>query len=249
MASYTHGRFVWRELMTENPDAAKRYYGELFGWSVKDVPMGDMTYHLLHAGEKQVGGLVKKPPMMPVSAWASYVSVPDVDATCAVIASAGGKVVHGPSDIPNMGRFAFALDPQGAAFALWKGEKGDQPVARPGLGEFCWESLGTTDEPAALAFYTKVLGWKQGKMGEQNIFGTAEGMENQVASVMAAPPGVPAHWLTYVAVEKLAAARDRASKLGGKILMPEIEVPTIGKFAVTQDPQGATICMFESAMG
>jgi len=32
-----HGRFVWYELMTTDPGAAKAFYGEVVGWGTQDV--------------------------------------------------------------------------------------------------------------------------------------------------------------------------------------------------------------------
>ena len=66
-----------------------------------------------------------------------------------------------------------------------------------------------------------------------------------IADIQKPPPGVPPNWLTYVIVAKLADGRARAEKLGGKILMAEIEVPGMGAFGVVQDNLGAVIGLFE----
>lgn len=71
--------------------------------------------------------------------------------------------------------------------------------------------------------------------------------ERNAASMMRAPAGVPAHWLSYVVVDDLAAARERATKLGGKVMVPNIGVPGIGAFSVLQDPLGAVIAAFKDA--
>ena len=162
----------------------------------------------------------------------------------------GGQVFMEPTDIPKVGRFAVVADPTGGVTAPFKGATGDQAVARPEVGEFCWETLNTTDVPEAQAFYTAVYGWKVGAFGPgMPTFGVGDGPENQVADVQTPPPGVPSHWLTYAVVTDLAAARERAKKLGGTILMDAIEVPGIGTFAVVQDPQKAIVCPFQPAMG
>ncbi|MBL8609113.1 MAG: hypothetical protein JNL38_17430 [Myxococcales bacterium] len=71
----------------------------------------------------------------------------------------------------------------------------------------------------------------------------------EVASVMQAPPGAPIHWLAYVVVDGLAAARKRVEQNKGKILVPEIAVPTIGTIAVAADNVGAVIGLFEPKAG
>jgi predicted enzyme related to lactoylglutathione lyase len=68
----------------------------------------------------------------------------------------------------------------------------------------------------------------------------------QVASVMAAQPGVPAHWLSYVIVDKLTSAYDRVRQQGGKVLVERIDIPTVGVIGVIQDNVGAVIGVFEA---
>lgn len=115
----TQGAFSWNELMTTDPDAALAFYGALLGWTTQKMPMPDGDYHVVRVGETSVGGVMAMPPgakaggMPP--AWGSYVTVTDVDATARKATELGGKVVHGPHDIPGVGRMAVIVDPQGAA--------------------------------------------------------------------------------------------------------------------------------------
>lgn len=244
--AYTIGRFVWRELLTTDPKAAKTFYAEAFGWQVKDVPMEGMDYTLFSAHGQDVAGMMKLPmPNVPPH-WYGYVSVEDVDAAVARAEQAGGKVIVPARDIPQVGRFAVLLDDQGAPSSPFRASTGDRGQAMPKTGEFCWESINTADEAKTIAFYSKVYGWKTAPFGGGiTTFGTGDGPQNQVASITPAPAGVPTHWLSYVAVDKLASARDRITRLGGKIMVDSIHVPSVGSFAVAQDPQGAVICPFE----
>ena len=68
MAGFTHGRVVWRELMTTDVEAAKRCYGELFGWRYETSKMPGMDYTLVYAGEKQIAGMAPQ--------WVSREDVP-----------------------------------------------------------------------------------------------------------------------------------------------------------------------------
>lgn len=237
------GKFVWRELMTHDAEASTRFYSEVFGWKVK-TPKEMPDYQEFYAGEKSVGGMmVMGPEMKDVpTCWIEYVTVPDVDAATNTAKGLGANVVAGPMDIPNVGRFATVIDPQGAAFALFKfGADVPEAPPQPGVGQFCWEQLNATDLPAAHDFYTRVVGWS---VGEFQGMATYRAGEAGVASVMQAPPGAPAHWLTYVVVDDLGAARDRVKRMGGTVMVNEIPVPSVGTFSVVRDPQGATICLF-----
>jgi predicted enzyme related to lactoylglutathione lyase len=111
-----HGAFSWCELMTPDVDAAKTFYGKLFGWQMESMPMENMTYTVLKAGGTPVGGIMAPPepgPTMPPH-WGVYVTVDDVDATARQAVELGGSLMFPPRDIPGVGRFCLLRDPQGA---------------------------------------------------------------------------------------------------------------------------------------
>jgi hypothetical protein len=114
----THGAFSWNELMTSDAEAALKFYQPLFGWTTETMQMPEMTYHVVKANGTSVGGVMKLPKEAAAGGvppnWGSYVTVDDVDATAKKAVELGGKIVHGPADIPNVGRFAVIVDPQGA---------------------------------------------------------------------------------------------------------------------------------------
>jgi uncharacterized protein len=117
-----HGQFSWNELVTTDPAGATTFYKQLFGWTTQDFPMPGFTYTVVSAGGAQSGqgGIMPTPPTakgMP-PAWISYVTVDDVDATAKQAEKLGGKIMVPPSDIPEVGRFAVLLDPQGASIAI-----------------------------------------------------------------------------------------------------------------------------------
>jgi hypothetical protein len=115
----TQGAFSWNELMTSDPEAALAFYTALLGWNMQKMPMPGGDYHVVRVGETSVGGVMAMPPEAKAGGmppcWGSYVTVSDVDATARRAVELGGKVVHGPQDIPGVGRMAVIIDPQGAA--------------------------------------------------------------------------------------------------------------------------------------
>ena len=115
-----HGAFSWNELMTSDVDGAKKFYSELLGWHMQDVPSCDMGYTMAKAGNTEVAGIMNisddfstMPP-----AWGSYVTVDNVDTQSALAEELGGKIILAPQDIPEVGRFAGISDPQGAILSL-----------------------------------------------------------------------------------------------------------------------------------
>jgi predicted enzyme related to lactoylglutathione lyase len=118
--SATHGAFSWTELTTSDRKAARKFYGELLGWELKDMDMGKSTYTIINVGGQGIGGITDIPPNakgMP-SAWGGYVTVDDVDSVAAKVPGLGGRVLLAPMDIPTVGRFATIMDPQGATISL-----------------------------------------------------------------------------------------------------------------------------------
>ena len=100
IAKHEPGSFSWAELATSDPAAAKKFYTSLFGWSIKDNPMGpgpDDVYTLLQIGGKDVAALYK---MMKEQAqqgvppnWMCYVTVENADETAKKAKSLGGTVI------------------------------------------------------------------------------------------------------------------------------------------------------------
>jgi hypothetical protein len=116
----SHGAFSWSELMTSDPAAAREFYGKLFGWGSKEMPMPNGTYTTFQVGDTSVGGMMKIPDeaagMPPM--WGVYVTVRDVDSTVKQVEALGGKVMMAPWDVPGVGRMAVIQDPQGASLSV-----------------------------------------------------------------------------------------------------------------------------------
>lgn len=114
------GAFSWAELATTDVEGAKKFYTSLLGWSTEQVPMEGMTYTLAKVGEERVAGIMLNqcPGGEIKPQWGVYITVDDVDATAKKAEELGGKVLMPPTDIPNVGRIAALMDPQGVMFSV-----------------------------------------------------------------------------------------------------------------------------------
>lgn len=115
------GALSWNELETRDPEAAKRFYGAVFGWEFEaGEDMKEMTYYVATVDGARVAGMAdvkgKMAGEIPAH-WMTYFSVEDAEGAVEKIEAGGGTVHFGPIDIP-VGRFAMAADPAGAAFAV-----------------------------------------------------------------------------------------------------------------------------------
>ncbi len=118
------GSSAWRELYGTDPKTGFSFYADLFGWTADEaMDMGPEhgVYQLFSNQDGQVGGMMKKPGMVPVACWTYYFQVDDVDAQVEPVKAGGGQVLMGPMDVPG-GRVFQATDPQGAVFALYSGK-------------------------------------------------------------------------------------------------------------------------------
>ena len=116
------GTFCWNECYSSDAEKATKFYCDLFGWTVDEKHMmNDMKYTMLMKGDKQVGGLMQLTEEMgPMSYWMSYVTVDDCDAKALECEKLGGKLLAGPMDVPEVGRFAAIQDPTGAVVSIIK---------------------------------------------------------------------------------------------------------------------------------
>jgi predicted enzyme related to lactoylglutathione lyase len=124
------------------------------------------------------------------------------------------------------------------------------------LGRFVWYDLMTSDLPAATAFYKQVAGWgtqdfDMGPAGSYQMW-TANGVPIGGAVTLTpemAPPGTPPHWMAYVSVPSVDETAKQAAALGGTVVKQPEDIPTVGRFAVILDPQGAAIAIYTSLQG
>jgi predicted enzyme related to lactoylglutathione lyase len=122
------------------------------------------------------------------------------------------------------------------------------PTATQTQGMFSWNELRTTDPKGARKFYGELLGWQFREMpmpdGEYAV-ATLEAGGDGLGGITSIPAGAPAtpFWGAYLTVDDVDASAAKAAKLGGKLLMPPRDVPTVGRFCVIQDPQGAMVAL------
>ncbi len=116
-------------------------------------------------------------------------------------------------------------------------------------GRVVWFNLETSDLRAARDFYAEAVGWGVQEWGDcpkpytmWTVDGAPLGGVGELLPEMKAA-GVPPHWVGYVAVEDVDATAARAEELGGRVHVPGMDIPGVGRFAIVADPQGARIAL------
>jgi predicted enzyme related to lactoylglutathione lyase len=257
--SYEPGMFCAVDLATTDTAAAKRFYGDIFGWEAEDVSPDDgMTYTILRAGGDAAAGMFEQPAESRETGapphWISYVSVADADEAAARAAELGGEVLQEPFDIMEVGRMAVLQDPTGGVLAIWQAGSfaGAQRVNEPGC--LTWNELATIDTAAALDFYTGLFDWSTAEMDtgggpQYTVLRVGDRSNGGVRALSPdeAEAGIPPHWVPYFAVDSLDGTTDRTEELGGESLYGPVDLPA-GRIAVMRDPQGGTFAVWEGEL-
>jgi uncharacterized protein len=247
------GRFLWYELKTTDPEAAKAFYSDVVGWASQDAAIPNLRYTLFTAADTPIAGLTdlsdqaKEAGVMPN--WLGYIACPIVAVMVDKIKQFGGYEHVPPTLIPGIGRFAVVTDPQRAEFGLLTrfGQPAYEPAAQDSEGQVGWHELLAADWPAAFEFYSALFGWRKvdavdiGGMGTYQLFAAGEqtigGMFNKPAPV--ARP----FWLYYFNVGAIDAASQRVTAAGGRIVNGPMQVPGGRWIAQCTDPQGAMFAL------
>lgn len=235
----------WTVLTSADAASSADFYSGLFGWSTAPADDGTTTF-LWH--DLAVAGLAAVPGRP--SAWLTYVSTDDIEATAALVSDAGGTVLLPPGQAGTRGRSALFADTTGAVFGAWqRGTFAGTQVANE-ANTICWSEVVTPDVPAAVNFYGAVFGWTEraGSAGA-NLEYHEWVATNRVVGGMSPmgahyPPGTPAHWRTIILVDDCAATAARAAELGGRLMAGPVDAG-IGLGAFLLDPTGAAFLAFE----
>jgi hypothetical protein len=251
---YNHGTFCWPELGTTEPEGAKRFYGELFGWQTRELPMqGGGSYIMWQLQGKDIGAMYQLMSEQVAQGvpphWMSYIAVDDLDPILSGVTRLGGKVHMGPYEIGDAGRMAIIEDPQGAMVAFWQGlrHKGAQLINQEGT--FCWNELATRDAKAAETFYCELLGWtartEKMEMGNYTTFMNGDQLAGGLIQMTEEWGDIPPHWMIYFSVKDTDSQCDKIKSLGGVVCVEPFDIPEVGRFAVINDPQGAVFSIID----
>lgn len=250
------GEFSWVELSTTDQAAEKKFYGQLFGWTANDAPMGPNNFYtMFEIQRKPVAAAYTLPEDQKAGGvpphWMLYIAVENADATANRTAELGGKVMAPAFDVFEFGRMAVLQDPTGAVFSVWQAKKHTGTQMTGVDGTLCWADLNTPSQDRAGQFYSQLFGWKIEK-GDEDTH-NYQHIKNGEQFIGGIPPESvqsstnPPHWLPYFAVSDCDATAGKAAQLGGKLYMRPTTFENVGRIAVIADPQGAVFAIFQPA--
>ena len=239
----------WADLSSADAAASRDFYSRLFGWQadVSPDPQAGGYAMFKHDG-KEVAGVGPRQSDQQPTAWTIYITVDDADATAQKAAAAGGTVIAPPFDVMDAGRMAIIADPSGAVFGIWQAGTHAGWEVEGVAGTVCWVELTSHNFDAAKKFYTDVFGWvaTRAEMSTPDMVYTTFSFnpdDNGFAGGMQAPEGMPAaapsYWQPYIATTDVDGVAAKAKELGATAIVEPADIPTVGRFAIIKDPQGA----------
>ena len=252
-AEHHVGKVIWVDLMTPDLAGAKTFYGELFGWTFRDIHAGKTDYAVAYLDGQPVGGLFQpaaRPDKHRHPAWLTFFAVRDVDAAKKTALAKGARVVVEPRTYPQRGRQAIFADPEGAFFAVLASTSGDPADVLALPGDWIWSALLTPDPDKDAAFYQTLFGYDvfdlQSDDGLEHVILSSDNYAR--ASVNALPSDSPhphPRWLNFVRVVDVKTAAAKAVELGGRVLVAPHVDGHGDMMAVVADPTGAAFGLME----
>ena len=253
-----HGSFIWYELMTPDPAAAKRFYDAVVGWSIAaDSVAPGIEYRMIRRSDGgNAGGVLTLTGEMASNGarpmWLGYLYSGDVDAAVEAIVADGGSTMMPPWDQPGVGRLAMVTGPEGAAIYLM------DPLPPEGQPDTVsdvfsvdeaqrvrWNELWSSDPERSISFYKHHFGWDQEgdmDMGEMGKYRFVQCGGVAIGAVMPTMPDMPGSmWNFYFGVDDIDRAAEAVKSGGGQIVNGPMEIPG-GEYALNAvDPQGAQV--------
>jgi predicted enzyme related to lactoylglutathione lyase len=120
-------KVVHFEIPFDNKTRAMKFYSEVFGWKLTDIPAMDyVTAETVSVDEKRMpkesgainGGLFQRPREAPAPTL--YMDVASIDEAIRKVEAHSGRLVTPKTPIPGMGAFARVSDSEGNIIGLFE---------------------------------------------------------------------------------------------------------------------------------
>lgn len=249
---YASGEPCWADLQTRDVAAAKTFYGQVFGWTFKDLPTPDgRSYAQAFVKDQLVVVIAPQNPRQEAAGthgqWNIYLSATDTDEIAEDAVHAGGKLQFGPEPVADTGVLAFIEPPGGGTTGIWQAgtHTGSHLFNEPGA--LAWAELLTPEPQAAVAFFQQLFRHEVTEYPQDDggSYSTLMVNGDEVAGVVPADEGDDAGWQIYFGVADLRAAAEAAVEAGGELLVEPEDKPETGSLATIRDPQGGVLSLIQ----
>lgn len=244
---WSNGTPCWIDYGASDVEAAKDFYGRLFGWEFTGGDPQFGGYMVATRNGQPAAGLS---PLMGADApgWTTYFADDDVRATADRIRDAGGTVVVEPMDVGPLGSMVIACDPRGNGFGVWQAGQHTGARVYNEPGALVWNEAATDDPASAREFYSTVFGFSFDEVPGAEDYTTFATGEKPLGGLGRLEPGSPKGWTVCFAVESVDDTVAQVEAAGGTVTSAPKDTE-YGRFAVLEDPWGAPFSVMEAPAG
>jgi predicted enzyme related to lactoylglutathione lyase len=242
---YTHGKVVWYDLASPNPELSASFYSTVFGWKVIPYGEGSKMVWVFENEGKPVGLMANYKSKNNSGEWIGAISVDDVASATEMAKSMGAAVLRNPVAVENLGSVSFIEDAQGAHISFIKMANGDPEAGLASINSFLGMELWSNDPNDSKAFYSDIVGFSAEPLPSvsPNYQMMKKDGRNCIGLLPNPAQGVRSHFIPYVRVADVKATIEKARNAGAQILIEpssEIRGGTAGLFL---DPTGAPVAV------
>ena len=233
------GKFVWHDLLTDDVNAARNFYGDVFGWTFETK---GSYLQILNQGNL-IGGMMQIRPTVDSKAeavWLPSMSVANVDQSIRYVKSKKGKVLKGPLEMNERGKGVLVSDSQGAQLVLLHTKNGDPKDMTPQAGDWLWNELWTNTPQESYSFYRKLGGYDSSEI--RNGYGLLIHKGKWRAGIRdVSKEDLKARWVPAIRVLDLEETMRKVKALGGEVLISPHKELVDGNVALIADNTGALV--------
>ena len=245
--SFADPRVLWFDLLTEDAEAAARFYHRVFDWRFERQESGNFVAVVDDVAYAGISQIETSSSGVDEASWLVGVEVDDVSTLLAKAESLGATVLRDTVTTHPLADWGVLRDPQGAELTLIDSKTRIGGVE--GNGTPYWAELWSRDAAASGRFYVELMGWELSsteRSGERYpFFGTDRDPLAGLLPIGDDIPGESSGWATYFAVESLGSTLEKVRKAGGRVLLePDPEIDG-GALAIVEDSTGVAFVVVE----
>lgn len=239
------GKFVWADLFSNDVNATRRFYEQLFGWQFRWISEPPEPYGVFSADGEDVAGLAYRDVEGDdrYARWVHYLSVADTSRTTQVVKQLGGQTLlaHSAAD---RGDFAIYSSANDVLLGAMTSSSGDPDDTQSMEGHWIWRQLYVWDVDAAVSIL-KSIAPVEAQPADASEYGdmliTSDGYARAGVTALSADSKEAPTWIGFVRVADAASMAARAKQLGGRVLFETDD----GDMAIVADPAGALVGLVE----
>jgi predicted enzyme related to lactoylglutathione lyase len=252
--AWHHGKIVWHDLFTAQPDEAASFYASVFGWTMESHDLKGRKVFLAWSNGYPISSIVERERVdgdQQGGLWVAYASVRSVDESVKTSVNGGGRILVGRGHIPGRGDHAICMDPQGAIYGLIRLESGDPGEYFPNVGDFLWAQHYSADVEQAAEYYDLISRFEiveDNRLENTKLFLLSSGGYAR-AGIGPAPEAVApgkSDWIHFIRVDGIPETLARVADAGGAVVVAPQADLLGGRVAVISDPAGALVGLMEA---